>query len=73
MVTLSSEVGVANVGFLRLLRRVTQALVVVVWSVDDGTLETIGPALGGVVGAGVVVGGVSENPSTVRKMNALPL
>jgi hypothetical protein len=51
---------VVTVGFLRLLRRVTQAVVVVDWAVDDGTLETIAPPL-------------REKPSTVRKTNALPL
>lgn len=57
---LSSAVDAVTVGFLRLLRRVTQAVVVVPGAVDDGTLETKLP-------------GVSEKPSTVKNVNALPL
>jgi hypothetical protein len=60
MITLSSGLGAVIVGFLRLLRRVTQATVVVVWVVEEVTLETIAvPSV--------------ENPSTVMKTNALPL
>src|SRR4029077_5012167 len=59
---LSSEVGAVTVGFLRLLRRVTHAIVVVPWTVDDGTLETMGDPVG-----------LREKPSTLKNVNALPL
>jgi hypothetical protein len=59
---LSSALGMVTVGFLRLLRRVTHAVVVVPATVDDGMLETMGDP--------VVL---SENPSTDKNVNALPL
>src|SRR5262249_28541272 len=57
---LSSAVDAVTVGFLRLLRRVTQAVVDVPREVNEGTLDTKFP-------------GVSERPSTVRNVNAPPL
>src|SRR5262249_28832595 len=59
-VMLSRAVGAVTVGFLRLLRSVTHAVVVELWEVEDGTLDTKFP-------------GVSEKPSTLRNVKALPL
>ena len=59
-ITLSSAVPTVTVGFLRLFRSVTQAVVVVPVSMDELTVAVVPPA-------------VSEKPSTVRKTNALPL
>ena len=60
MVTLSSAFGVVMVGFFALFRRMTHAFVVVTWLVDEGTLDVIAPC-------------VTKKPSTLRKLNALPL
>src|SRR5262249_29457301 len=57
---LSSAVDAVTVGFLRLFWRVTQAVVVLPGTVDDGILETKFP-------------GVSEKPVTVKNVNAPPL
>ena len=60
MITLSSGLGAVIVGFLRLLRRVAQAMVVVPELMEESMLDADRPLR-------------AENPSTVRKTNALPL
>ncbi len=80
-ITLSRAVPAVTVGFLRLLRRVTQAIVVVPVAVDEGTLETSrattereavdgqederGPALAGASLAGSQQGGDGQDRDAV--------
>jgi hypothetical protein len=60
MITLLRALVAVIVGFFRLFRRVTQAIVVVPLSTDELTAAAVDPD-------------ASEKPSTDRKTSALPL